>query len=330
MKTIAVIIPCYNSFPYSERCFAALERQTFRDFCVCVVDDCSADDSYDRLCEYAANSSLDMTVLRNETNRGPGYARKTGLEHTESEWVAFCDMDDWYDDDFLEVQLRHAEESGSDLVMCDHFYNYGSGEAVKSGATDWVDQAEVSTETVLACAKMSLCRLLARRSLFERVEFPEIYYGEDAPVTIQLIANAGKTFVDREAHYHYFIRSGSASFTSSPRSIPDYLTAYGVIRRAVGENYPRECAYIGVNLVLYGVTLLMLKNRFPRKEIRRTVEEFEKTFPDWHSNPYLSNLDKKKKLYLLAVRKKWLVLCGCYARLHSWLLGRQARQQSAN
>lgn len=326
MKKIAVIIPSYNSFRYSERCLKALEQQTFRDFCVCVVDDCSTDDSYDRLCEYAEKSPLDMTVLRSDTNRGPGHARKIGLEHTASEWVAFCDMDDWYDDDFLEVQLRHAEDSGSDLVMCDHFYDYGSGEAVKSGATDWVDHVEATTETVLAYAKMSLWRLLARRSLFEGVEFPEIYYGEDAPVTIQLIANAGKTFVDRDAHYHYFIRNGSASFNSNPRSVGDYLAAYEVIKRAIGDEYPRECAYIGINMVLYGVTLLMLKNRSPKKDIKRAVQDFEKVFPDWNANPYLVNLDKKKQLYLLSVRRKCLSLCGCYAWLHSWLLNRQARQ----
>ena len=49
MKKISVIIPNYNGYKYSDRCLKALENQTYKDFDVCIVDDCSTDDSYLKL-----------------------------------------------------------------------------------------------------------------------------------------------------------------------------------------------------------------------------------------------------------------------------------------
>lgn len=325
MKKIAVIIPNYNGFSYSERCFQALENQTFKDFEVCVVDDCSTDNSYTRLLEYASNSPLCMQVIRSERNMGPGHSRKVGIDATDSEWIAFCDIDDWYDEDFLETQLKNAEDNGSDLVMCDHKYAYGNGTTVKSGTTNWCRLLPTSTETVLAYAKMSLCRLLVKRELFNGVTIPEIYYGEDAPVTIQLIVNSQNIFVDYEAHYNYMIREGSASASINPRASGDYLQAYNVIQNAIATSFPEECSFIGTNMVLYGTTLIVLKGGKDFGSIRRIVTDFEKSFPEWYANKYMKLLDKKKKAYLWALRHRLILVCKGYARLHAYLISKQAR-----
>ena len=325
MKKIAVIIPNYNGFSYSERCFRALENQTFKDFEVCVIDDCSTDDSYAKLKEYEERSPLCIKLLRSPKNMGPGHSRKVGIEATDSEWIAFCDIDDWYDEDFLEIQLENAEKSNSELVMCDHKYAYGNGTTVKSGATDWCRLLPTSTETVLAYAKMSLCRLLAKRELFNGVTIPEIYYGEDAPVTIQLIANAQNIFVDYEAHYNYLIREGSASASINPRASEDYLQAYDVIQNAIATSYPEECAFIGTNMVLYGTTLIMLKGGKDTSSISEIVTDFEKIFPTWYANKYMKLLDGKKKAYLWALRHRMIFVCKGYAKLHAYLLSKQAR-----
>ena len=59
---ISVIIPCYNSFKDMGKCLDALENQTFKDFEVIIVNDCSKDDSEQRLHEYAQKSNLKMSI----------------------------------------------------------------------------------------------------------------------------------------------------------------------------------------------------------------------------------------------------------------------------
>ena len=322
MSKILIIIPNFNGYKYSQKCLDALERQTFKDFQVCIVDDCSTDDSYKRLIEYSLNSPLNITVIKTPENRGPGFARKIAIEQLNSEWVAFCDIDDWYDDDFLETQYTHAITTDSDLVMCDHWYVYGSGTRIIGGATQWAENTIETKERVLAFSKMSLWRLLVKRELFKGVIFPEIYYGEDAPVTIQLIRNSKKTYVDRDAHYNYLIRQTSASASAAGRSIKDYISAFDLINKKIGDSYPAECCFIGINMILYGIVLLQCKNRVAETEIRETISAFETSFSDWNQNKYLENLDTKKKVFLWLVKHRLIKLCALYSKVHAFLLTR--------
>ncbi|NLE62912.1 MAG: glycosyltransferase family 2 protein, partial [Bacteroidales bacterium] len=52
---ISVIITCYNGFRYMNRCWDALEHQTYRKFKVIVVDDCSTDDTLYQLYNYQSH-----------------------------------------------------------------------------------------------------------------------------------------------------------------------------------------------------------------------------------------------------------------------------------
>ena len=54
MSKISVIIPCYNAEKYIKKCFEGLEKQTFREFDVIVVDDFSTDNSLNILYEIRA------------------------------------------------------------------------------------------------------------------------------------------------------------------------------------------------------------------------------------------------------------------------------------
>ena len=78
-----------------QRCLESLERQQYKNFEVIVVDDSSTDDSYYQLKMYAQNSELNMTVVSNEKNRGPGYSRNVGIKLAKGRWISFCDADDW-------------------------------------------------------------------------------------------------------------------------------------------------------------------------------------------------------------------------------------------
>lgn len=321
MKKIAVIIPNYNGFKYSKKCLKALENQTFKDFTVCIVDDCSTDSSYEQFKKYAQMTQMDMKIIRTDKNRGPGYARKLGLEKTQSKWVAFCDIDDYYDNNFLEEQLKNATDSQSDLVMCDHNYA-NTTDIKKANVMNWAKEVHPSKNTVLAYAKMSLWRLLVKRSLFDGIIIPELYYGEDGPVVIQLILNSKKIYVDIQAHYNYYLRNGSASNSTNTKMIEDYLEAWRIIENKTKNKYWQECEYIGINMILYGLTLIMFKNKGNIEKIKTVIVEFEQKFPRWYKNKYLKHMDIKKLLYLSSIKFGLLNLNNIYAQLHRYLINK--------
>ena len=101
MSKISVIIPCYNAEKYIKKCFEGLEKQTFREFDVIVVDDFSTDNSLNILYEIKQNSKLKIKVIKMKQNVGPGEARNVGIKASDSEYLAFCDSDDYYEENFL-------------------------------------------------------------------------------------------------------------------------------------------------------------------------------------------------------------------------------------
>lgn len=117
MIKVSVIIPCYNSYKYMNKCLKSLEDQTFKDFEVIFVDDYSTDNTYNDLKKYLENTNLQWELLKNSQNSGPGQSRNNGIEKAKGEFVCFMDSDDWYENNFLEKMYNKAENEKLDIVM---------------------------------------------------------------------------------------------------------------------------------------------------------------------------------------------------------------------
>ena len=98
----SIVTPMYNSFSLMKRYFASLCQQTYKNFEVIIIDDCSSDDSYEELCKYAEVSPLTIRVFKTEKNGGPGIARNIGMDAARGEWITFIDNDDWVDTHLFE------------------------------------------------------------------------------------------------------------------------------------------------------------------------------------------------------------------------------------
>ena len=222
--------------------------------------------------------------------------------------------------------MKNAEQNSADLVLCDNTFVYEDGRRIKANITNWTKTRTVDKKSLLALGKMSLCRLLCKRCLFEQIVIPDIYYGEDAPVTIQLIARSNKQYVDINAHYNYYVRSNSASSNPRERAIDDYQKAFDIIYNEINSDFPIECEYIGINMILYGKTLVMQKTNHNKKEIVTTIESFESIYPNWETNVYLSELDIKKRIYLWAIKNKQLTFCHLFSNAHSYMIKKKNKQ----
>ena len=110
----SIIIPAYNSERYVEQTLRALERQSFDDYEVVVVDDGSTDDTY-RILERVARLNPRVRVFR-QANMGPLLARRTALSQARGEFAVFLDVDDLLRDDALELIDRAIRGSGADIV----------------------------------------------------------------------------------------------------------------------------------------------------------------------------------------------------------------------
>lgn len=96
---ISVIIPVYNSESTIRKCLESLNRQTYTNYEILIVDDGSTDNSLD-ICKEVCHHSNNVHIFHKE-NGGSASARNLGLEKAKGEWITFVDSDDWVYPDYL-------------------------------------------------------------------------------------------------------------------------------------------------------------------------------------------------------------------------------------
>lgn len=98
MAFFSVIIPLYNKENYIENTLKSVLRQSYDDFEIIIVDDCSTDGSRNRA-EFFVSSKV--KIIFHEYNKGLSASRNTGIENSNSNFLVFLDADDIWNDDFL-------------------------------------------------------------------------------------------------------------------------------------------------------------------------------------------------------------------------------------
>lgn len=315
MKKITVVVPCYNGYKFMDNCLTSLENQTYKDFKVIVVDDCSTDNTNEELLKYQAKTSLDMKVIRNEQNLRLAKTRVEGVKNADTEWVCFCDCDDWYETDFLEKMITKAEETDAEMVMCHFNYAYDDGtKKFLSGLNILNDDS--TKEEFIAFTPMSLCRFLFKRHLYENLVVPQINNAEDGAVTPQMLAKSKKISIIHEGLYNYYMRENSLSSLPKPSVYYDYLKAQQVVDEIIAEQYPDECEFIAIKNFCYGAILNGLKAKISQKELKKDYNNFLKKHPDWFNNKYMYSLSKSRKAFLILLRYKLFFGMKMFAFLH--------------
>ncbi len=91
-------MPAYNTGKYISKALDSIINQSMdfkKDIQVIIVDDASSDNTLDKAIKYQREYPNNITVVHNETNCGPSYARNVGLSHVDAEFVNFLDSDDY-------------------------------------------------------------------------------------------------------------------------------------------------------------------------------------------------------------------------------------------
>ena len=114
----SIIIPVYNAKKFLRQCIDSVISQTFKDWEVILVDDCSTDDSV-KIIEEFINDSVNgnFFLLRQERNHGPSAARNRGIREAKGEYVFFLDADDTITPDCIELLYGLAKQHDADYVQ---------------------------------------------------------------------------------------------------------------------------------------------------------------------------------------------------------------------
>lgn len=107
---VSVITPTYNSLAYVETAIRSVIAQTFSDWELLIVDDCSTDGTLETVQRISQEDSR-IRVLRMNVNSGAGPARTVALENAQGRLVAYLDADDVWLPNKLERQVSFMLEN---------------------------------------------------------------------------------------------------------------------------------------------------------------------------------------------------------------------------
>lgn len=114
---LSIVIPTYNRRESIQKAIDSVLRQSYTNFEVIVVDDCSTDDTSELI---QAFSDDRISYEKLEQRSGACIARNVGLAKSRAPWVAFLDSDDEWLPDRVEQHFNQVEEEGEvfDVYYC--------------------------------------------------------------------------------------------------------------------------------------------------------------------------------------------------------------------
>ena len=108
-ELVSIIMPNYNCEKYLKETIESVLNQTYQNWELLFVDDCSTDGSIEIVESF--NDSR-IRILKNEKNSGAAISRNYGIREAKGRWIAFLDSDDLWEENKLEKHLTFMEKHG--------------------------------------------------------------------------------------------------------------------------------------------------------------------------------------------------------------------------
>lgn len=203
---ITVVMPNYNGHRFVEQAIDSVLNQTYPNFELLVVDDCSKDDSL-QLIQQKAKSDDRIRVIALEHNAGVANARNVGIKEAKGEFIALLDNDDLWTDDKLERQLALANK-GADIVYCSYDFIDEQNNSIKK---PFVVPQQTNFNKMLASSVISCSTSFIKTELMQAQPFNPDFYHEDYVLWMELLRVCPTAFGDQKVLMHYRQVTGSRS-----------------------------------------------------------------------------------------------------------------------
>ncbi|TLS46432.1 glycosyltransferase [Streptomyces montanus] len=324
MPRFSIIVPVYKVQGFLRECLDSILTQSFADFEVIAVDDCSPDNCGTIIDEYAALDRR-VTAVHLPENVGLGRARNAGVGHATGDYLLFLDSDDVYTPGALRaIDERLTVTDDPDVLVFDHVRLHWWGRSGRSLTADLLASAGTDTFDILNSPQYLRLFLVAWNKAYRRDFFtghgfayrPGLY--EDAPVTYEALVCARRiACLDRVCVEYRQRRQGAITRTPG-RSHFDIFPQYAALFTFLDE-HPELAAtrpLLFERMINHFLATMTLTERVLPEDrpafYRKTVEFYRRYKPDGFTPP-----DD-------AYRARWrLVAGGVYPPFQTYALAKQ-------
>lgn len=295
MIKVSVIIPCYNSEQYLDRCLGNLLNTKFKEFEIICINDGSKDNTLKKLEDYA--SKYDNIVIIDQKNQGQAVGRNNAVKKAKGEYITFVDSDDFTNSNMIEKLYKVASKNKSDLVYCDYYEYYG-----ENNLKLWKNNNSDDPRKNAILANFAPWGKLYKTEFFKKNKFeflPGRLFEDIAVVPIIAALSENPIHVEEPLYYYNMENDSSIRRKTYNKKLEDIIYVADYLYKELNKNklldkYYDEIEYIYLDSILKGGVL-----RFASfKEGVEHIPELRKMVLGWFPNILKNSYYKKSGLYI--------------------------------
>ena len=167
---ITVAVNLYNYGRFIEDCIQSILNQTYKNFELIIIDDCSTDNSYEKARKFEKKDKR-IKVIRLDKNYGIGCAKNEGIVRSRGEYIATLDADDMMTRKSLEIRLKNILKYKVGFVYGDAILFKGpltleeayKLKSIKTGSKKWPRRLHCSDVYSIHAATVLMHKNIYRR-----------------------------------------------------------------------------------------------------------------------------------------------------------------------
>lgn len=205
-ELVSVITPVYNAEEYIADTIHSVLNQTYENFEILLIDDCSIDSSKKIIEKLSARDKRVRYIPLNE-NSGAAVARNKGLEEANGRYIAFIDSDDLWKPEKLKEQLSFMHENSYGFTYTNYETITSGGEVKKSEikVPSKINYTSLLKNTAITCSTV-----IIDRSIIGDFRMPLVRKGQDTATWLKIL---------RDEPYAYALKETLTSYRHVPGSI---------------------------------------------------------------------------------------------------------------
>lgn len=334
---IGVIMPIYNTEKYLTKSIRSVLRQSYKNFIVVLVNDCSPDNSLE-ICKKYKSSDSRVYIVDKPKNEGLNRARFSGIEIAQKEgceFITHLDSDDWLQDDALEQLVDAQRKYNADIVEARCYRCWGPYKKENKGTlhefadTDSVviSQPELYDNYFISYfginkLGVNMWGKLYRIGLYEPhiVSACDYKMGEDLYTNMHILPNVKRYCYLNRAIYNY--RYGGMTSKYNPHLLSDLKRMFvEKVKFAKELKYPKAFIPSAIEMknVLFSFIEMRLEAHHSKKWIIADLEdefndeswllfdEISKEYVESNDDPEMQsvfNRDISNILHFIELRRK--------------------------
>jgi glycosyltransferase involved in cell wall biosynthesis len=204
-EIVSIIMPTFNCEKTIQRAIESVYAQSYRNWELVIVDDCSFDSTIEKIEALLTNHS-NVFLIKNGINGGSSFARNKGLKNARGRYIVFLDGDDTLFDDFLEKQLNFLKKKQAVIVTASYY------RIAANSNTIYMVPKEITYRNLLRGNPISCLTTLYDRKIIGNKFFAEnLRYCEDYVFWLDILREGIVAYGNQETLANYFINPNSKS-----------------------------------------------------------------------------------------------------------------------